>query len=350
MKQASKLVWLRHKPVVILTVLLAVVFLAFDVKSSYDSYQYTKRDALSAAKFDRQYKDWGYKRNQFSKYERDTFTMIQRDDDTDSPLPELQTGSSVATVTILLLTVLGLFIACWDGQSQFNRYLFGVGMPRKSGYWAKMRLYLPLVAVISLVEALVPILAAKAYIAPRFYDLTLRQTALIGWYNLLLALTGFLVAFFVGTVFTRPVVATLGTVVLIWWTNSAYVNIGYLTHAQDTDAVWSGGFDQPGGLFWWGVGFAAVVVVVTLALGAWSYNHLSLETEGEQLYLPQLRWLIVGVAAVVAFFTFMSQNGPHTFEWGLSITAAVITLILGGVWQGWPQIRRRYRKLRHFAD
>lgn len=349
MKQASALIWARHKPLVWLVIGLAAIFLIMGVKSNFDNYQWVESHALTEQSFAKHHKDWGYKADQFTKYRHDTYDMVVKNDGDHAPIVDTQVGSKVAVMGILVLTALGLFVAGWDGQSQFDRFLAGLGLKRQTVFWAKLRLYLPLVAGVTLVEEIVPLLAAKVYIPGQYYNLSLAAGSLTVAYNLALVLGGFMVGYFISTVFTRPVVMGLGTVALIVLLNNAVLNLNMMLFPVTSDTYYGGGFDQPGRLFWGILGFAILVFLVTIPLTRWSVMHVSLERTSEQLLVPQLRWLIVSVAAIVSALALINQRSADSFNFGLSITAVVIIVAGGLVWQYWPQLHRRYRRLRHFA-
>lgn len=343
-KATTRVIWQRHKPVLWLVILLTLLSIGLNIRGGVTTWANRNEGLMTRSEYLRDKKEEPkYAAPTYQAYIDETYDMYQSDP-TSGPIPYNQAGVGIGILMIIGMGALGLFVALWDSIGNFDRFLFGSGASRRRLYWTKQRWYLPVVTVALLANTLVPIATYYLYIPLKYINLTSGELTALLTYNLILGVAAFLTGHFIGIMINRPVIASLGTAALAYLLQPAISNA--LTIAGVSDQTTYFGFDQPGNQAWLVVGIAAVIGVISLFGGAWAYRRISLEHSGELLLVPQLRWLVISVLAILLTLAFaIYDDALKRYSW-VSLWIGVVVISAGVIWQKWPQLSTWWRERR----
>jgi hypothetical protein len=244
-------------------------------------------------------------------------------------LPAYSTGQTVNVVIIVAALLIGAFAAAWDHLSQFDRFIFGLGVKRQKYYWWRTGglIGLATLATVICFGGYWAWLFAK--IPSEFVNLSGSMALAIFAYNWLLTVMGILLGQLIGLVIANPVAVGVTSVVSMILGYLGVQNLSSLA----VNFHWiksSFQLDMPLGGYWAIVIGAAVLTIWALLSGNWVYQQLSLDYPGwlrlHKALIPTTVVAVILIASGVMFFTEHGYWDNHTL-----MVQFVIAVIAGGV-------------------
>ncbi|MFD1441327.1 hypothetical protein [Lacticaseibacillus hegangensis] len=260
------------------------------------------------------------------------------------PMPTDHNGLTVNIYFILAAYAVGVLVAAMDGLGGFDRFLAGLGIARRKLYWAKMRVFLPLIGGLSLaVPGLMLILFYLTFPA-RLINLTATGMLAILVYNFALTVTAFIFGHTLGQLIGRPLVLAVGATLLIPLLANGLEHATVLWSALTHWLNIGGSFLRPGEAYWWLLAGCLVVSGGAAWLGARLYRSVSMERRRTLLTAPHLRWpLVIGVTLLLTLN--FGTVGAHGLQPWPTLVWPLLGLAVGLAWQFWPAVTAVTRRL-----
>ena len=223
-----------------------------------------------------------------------------------------------------------------DLKDNFNQFLFSSGFSRKQVYWAKLRIVLAvLVGIVIVVTGLQYLTYWVA--APAGMGFQLAWPGLLtSWaYGLMMSFGLFSIGWFAALIMGQT-----GTMILIL--------LGFTISLAGLDTIYDnmlhgGPFHLNGSQRDWTIILTLLVFAIVLVIwGAYLYNRLSLEHNGEYLLFPGLK-LPVYIVFVV-YVTGLSLFNQADFN--TVLITFVVTVVFGYIWLWRPRIGEAWHQWR----
>lgn len=218
----------------------------------------------------------------------------------------------------------GLVLMNQDLKDHFNQFLFTSGYRRRQIYWTKLTLGLGGLLGIAVVTTAIQYLIYWLQM-PASVTLDLAWPGLITTWLMDLTTS---IGFFAICWFAALIIGQTGAL----WVTLA----GFILSLVGIISVNVPGFNlltaQQGQ--WTEIGAWIVATIILAVWGAWLYQRLSLEHDGEYLLFPGLRWPVYLV--FVIYVTVIFSGGFHVTTAG--IIALLVTVIFGYLWLWRPKL------------
>lgn len=350
MVNIKQLWWRRYRGLIVLVLIAATAWMALLATSQISSYQNGIQEHGYASRWEwnsqhedylKHPKDYDAPIKDFEAWQKDTLRIydnaqesaaymgMSKKEASSFVLPAFSTGETVNVVIIIVALLIGAFAAAWDHLSQFDRFIFGLGVKRQKYYWWRTGGLVGLATVATVISfgGYWALLFTK--IPSDIINLSGSTAVAIFAYNWLLTVMGILLGQLIGLVVANPVAVGVTSVVSMILGYLGVQNLGTLA-VQFKWIKNSFQLDMPFGGFWAIMIGAAVLAVWALFSGNWAYQQLSLDYPGWlRLRKALIPATIVGVILVgvgVMFYTSHGYWDSHTL-----MVHAVIAVIAGGV-------------------
>lgn len=281
-------------------------------------------------------------RMSYQEYIQKFYHLYQTDEDTLlAPKPRSSSGVGVGIILALTAYVIGLLIAVRDALDGFDSFLFGLGLSRRKIFWRKLG---PAMGLTALLSALVPAIMITVYyftLPANLIGLGIVQVIAIIAHSVLITVTAFVVGYGLGRLIQKWVPLVIAAVLLPFSLNWAVSSLLNLIDSLDRNRYSfyvSSDLIQPGINYWLVIGLSLFGIVAGLALEQHWYRNDSAERFGKLLTVSYMRWPLIVSAVAIAFLIsvdFDARGGNH---WVLSLIVPGIVLLLGLLWQFWPQV------------
>lgn len=356
MVNIKQLWWRRYRGLIVLVLIAATAWMALLANGQISSYQsgiqhhgYASRYAYNdeVKNYKEHPKDYSEPVKDFKSWQKENLQVyknaqesaeylgLSKTEAKSYVLPAYSNGDVVNVVIIIAALLIGAFAAAWDHVSQFDRFIFGLGVKRQKYYWWRTAGLVGLATVGALISVGGYWALLYTKIPSDIVNLSGSLALAIFAYNWLLTVMGILLGQLIGIVVTNPVavgVVSVGSMILGW------MGVNNLATMAVSLKLIKNSFqlEMPSGGYWPIMIGAAVLAVWALLSGNWAYQQLSLDYPGwlrlRQALVPTA---IAGTILVVAAETFFSDY-TGTVKWAsqsLMIQAVTLAIVVGiGVW------------------
>lgn len=347
MVNIKQLWWRRYRGLLLLVLIAAIAWMALLANGKISSYQegiqpkgYASRYAYQdeVNNYKQHPKDYSEPLKDFKSWQRQTAQIYQSPQESaksmglskdETVLPAFSNDEVVDIVIIVAALLIGAFVAAWDHLSQFDRFIFGLGVKRQQYYWWRTSGLIGLATVATVITFGGYWTLLFANIPSDIVNLSGSTALAIFGYNWILTVMGILLGQLIGIVVSNPVAVGVTSVVSMI--------LGYLgVQNLSTLAVqfkWIKGsfqLDMPLAGYWPIIIGAAVLAVGALFGGKRAYQQLSLDYPGwlrlHKALIPTTVVAVILIASGVMFFTEHGYWDNHTL-----MVQFVIAVIAGGV-------------------
>lgn len=350
MVNIKQLWWRRYRGLIVLVLIAAAAWMALLAISQISSYQNGIQEHGYASHWEWQSQHDDYLKHpknydepikDFKAWQRDNLRIynnaqesadymgMSKKEASSYVLPAYSTGEVVNVVIIIAALLIGAFAAAWDHLSQFDRFIFGLGVKRQKYYWWRTGGLIGLATVAALINFGGYWAWLFAKIPSDLIHLSGSMALAIFAYNWLLMVMGILLGQLIGLVIANPVAVGVTSIVSMILGYLGVQNLGTLA----VRLGWvksSFQLDMPLGGYWAIMIGAAVLTVWALLSGNRVYQQLSLDYPGwlrlHQALIPATIVSVILVASGVMFFTEHGYWDIHTL-----MVQFVIAVIAGGV-------------------
>ncbi|WP_125709337.1 hypothetical protein [Lacticaseibacillus porcinae] len=356
MVNIKQLWWRRYRGLFLIVLIAATAFMAIVANGQISSYQsgiqhhgYASRYAYNedVKNYKQHPKDYSEPIKDFNAWQKDNLQLyknaqesaeyfgVSKKEASSYVLPAYSNGDVVNVVIIIAALLIGAFAAGWDHLSQFDRFIFGLGVKRQKYYWWRTAGLIGLATVAALISICGYWALLYTKIPSDIVNLSGSTALAIFAYNWLLTVMGILLGQLIGIVIANPVAVgavSVGSMIL------GYLGVNHLATLAVTLKLIKNSFqlDTPLGGYWAIMIGAALLTLWALFGGNWAYQRLSLDYPGwlrlRQAFVPTV---IAGTILVVSAETFFSDY-TGTVKWAsqsLMIQAVTLVIVVGiGVW------------------
>ncbi|WP_262315598.1 hypothetical protein [Lacticaseibacillus parakribbianus] len=361
MREILKLYGRRYRWLIVALFALLAVTAGTMVSNEVESYHEAKANMVSKKTYAKdQAKDLAknkgkvYKEVSYAQFVQDTLNVYQDElpkGDHTPMMPPSVGNLGVNTLYLLAAFGFGLALAGWDHFGKFDRFVLGTRFDRRKLYWGKVGLGAAAVLGSVIVGQAIMMGSLYANIPAQYINVT--GLAIFGLllYDAVAALMAYVIAtvlaMFAGRLWQVGVVS----VILLWSQTATFCNLQGL-YAQLVDHVnynsFGGALATPGRLYWPTLIAMALLAVGLALVGAWGFNHLSLEHDAAVLVRP-LQVLFSTLAVLYGFGFGISWSRYGYFEFANSLGTPLVVLALCLLWWFWPKLaqwrRARVQKL-----
>jgi hypothetical protein len=350
MVNIKQLWWRRYRGLIVLVLIVATAWMGLLANGKISSYQEGTKNKGYASRYAYQTEVNNYKQHpkdyteplkDFKSWQRQTAQVYQTPQESaqsmgmaknETVLPTFSNGEVVDIVIIVAALLIGAFAAAWDHLSQFDRFIFGLGVNRQQYYWWRTGGLIGLATVATAISFGGYWALLFANIPSDIINLSGSTALAIFGYNWILTVMGILLGQLIGIVVSNPVAVGVTSVVSMI--------LGYLgVQNLSTLAVqfkWiknSFQLDMPLAGYWPIILGAAVLAVGALFGGKRAYQQLSLDYPGwlrlRQALIPTAIASVILVASSEMFFD------EHGMMESFSFTFQFVTLVIVvgvGIW------------------
>ena len=334
-----KLVRSRHKVLLRVMVVFALLLSAVNLGQSIQNYHNEQKYVMDLAQFEESKQE--AKKNHLTFYNNKSYEEYREDqrhlfipNQKGQLLSDLISGRFFTVVSYLIPLIVGLAIASIDQASGFNAAIFSSGFRRRrvfaTRYWYG---FLILLGAMMLGSGITII---GYYVAIPAMYVGLSGMNLLGVLLMNIAVVSFMytIGTAIGTIFASPfwmgVFGLFGT----WFGATAADRLIYSTMRSNPVRL------SGNNLFFAYFIAAMVISIIGYFATRWLFDHISLENAGNVLLLPKLRWVVMIYALAVIPYGLGQWLLNNEL---LSYTVSIIAILALGFW--WWYRERPQKKL-----
>lgn len=354
----GKMLWLRHRWVYALLVVLAMGSALFSTTTTINNYHLSVNYARSAAtkhkNGKRTFNEQKYRK--IMNEQAQVFTTENAEGTSGPKAIPYNTQSSGAVTSYMMLifaAVLGIALVSWDRLGKFDRFLFASPFARRRIYWQRFGQGLGALVCATTAFYLVTFGVLFTMVPAQYVNITALGMLQLWLYNIVADSALYAAASWLALIFGNPIVTGIigivGFVLLDAFQSAVQIIFAAIKHPTWSRAVEFGGvaLRSPGRYWPQGLLIMAIGAVVLALWGAPIFARSSSENASHILAFPPMKWpLIVLMAVLGSSYAFDYYDfRTHDLLVGAIFRMILVGLIVGfGMWLvlSFGSIRRRW--------
>ncbi|MCI1283825.1 MAG: hypothetical protein LKG24_04415 [Lacticaseibacillus songhuajiangensis] len=307
----GKMLWLRHRWVYALLVVLALGSALYSTTTTIDNYHQSASYARSAATKHKNGKRGAFNEQKYRKIMKEQAVIFTTENAEGTsgtkaiPYNVQSSGAVTSYMMLILAATLGIALVSWDRLGKFERFLYASPFARRRIYWQRFGQGLGALLCATTAFYLLTFGALFTMVPAQYVNITVFGMLQIWVYNLVADSALYAAASWLALIFSNPLVTSvigiIGFVLLDAFQSAVQIIFAAIKHPTWSRAIEFGGIALRSPGRYWLTGLLVMIIgaVVFAFWGAPIFARSSSENTSHILAFPPMKWPLIVIMAVL---------------------------------------------------